>query len=213
MRKLLILTGVVLTLIVLYPKESMKIVSKVGGIVSLYFNVETVKSSDLVKRNGIYIKRFTDVPFTGREVNYFADGQLNSKGHFKGGKRDGIWEVYFDNGQLKSKQHYKDGKKNGLGKEYHINGQLSSKGYFKDGEENGPWEFYYKNGQLNFKGHYNDGKKEGLWEASWVNGQLSNKGNWKGGKQVGFWKYYEKDGTVNEEYTGTYRNGERVSRK
>ena len=52
---------------------------------------------DLVKREGIYYKKFTDVPFTG-EVDEGV-----SKGSIKNGKMEGYWERYWYNGQLKGK--------------------------------------------------------------------------------------------------------------
>ena len=45
---------------------------------------------------------------------------------------------------------------------------------------------YYDNGQLNKKGEYNNGLKEGLWV------------------------HYTSDGSVDEELTGTFKNGLKV---
>ena len=65
---------------------------------------ETVKDEDLVLRDGLYYKKFTDVPFTGKITGEF-------QGKLKNGKKEGPWVVYHDNGQLMSKGTYKDGKK------------------------------------------------------------------------------------------------------
>ena len=65
---------------------------------------ETVKSEDLVKREGLYYKRFTDVPFSGTVTG-------ESQGKIKKGKRGGSWVTYYDNGQLWGRSNYKDGKK------------------------------------------------------------------------------------------------------
>ena len=65
---------------------------------------ETVKGEDLVLRDGLYYKKFTDVPFTGKITGEF-------QGKLKNGKKEGPWVVYHDNGQLMSKGTYKDGKK------------------------------------------------------------------------------------------------------
>jgi antitoxin component YwqK of YwqJK toxin-antitoxin module len=82
---------------------------------------------DLVNRDGLYYKNFTDVPFTGKIVDYHPNGQLRSKGTSKDGKLDGPWVSYYDNGQLNRKGNYKDGKKDGLWVFYGENGQLLSK--------------------------------------------------------------------------------------
>ena len=112
---------------------------------------------DLVKRDGLYYKKFTDVPFSG-----VITGQRNGK--IKKGKRSGLWKIYNENGQLSERVEYKDGKIYGLWEYYYENGQVTMRGNFKDGKPHGLLEDYYENGQLSSKGSYRDGKKEGLWE-------------------------------------------------
>ena len=52
---------------------------------------------DLVERNGIYYKKFSTVPFTGK-----VTGQ--NQGAFKNGKKHGPWVQYWSNGQLNVKE-------------------------------------------------------------------------------------------------------------
>ena len=111
---------------------------------------------DLVQREGVYYKKFSDVPFTGK-----VEG--SNQGNIKNGKKEGPWLSYYSNGQL------------------------SSKGEYKNGDLEGPWLSYYSNGQLSSKGEYKNGDLEGPWVS------------------------YYSDGSVNEECTGTYKNGEKVS--
>jgi hypothetical protein len=71
---------------------------------------ETVKQSDLVNRNGIYYKKFTDKPYSGSvagkcNVGYFI------KGTYQEGKKEGVWESYNEDGWLLAKVTYKNGKK------------------------------------------------------------------------------------------------------
>ena len=115
---------------------------------------ETMK--DLVKRDGLYYKKFTEIPFTGK-----ITGRKN--GSFKNGKEHGPWVAYWLNGQLMFKGTYKNGKKDGPWVEYQENGQLDSKGTFKDDKQDGPWVYHFDNGQLWQKGTYKDGKKNGPW--------------------------------------------------
>ena len=56
---------------------------------------------DLVRREGLWYKKFTDVPFTGE-----VEG-LN-QGKFKNGKREGAWVNYYKNGNLESKGPFKN---------------------------------------------------------------------------------------------------------
>ena len=81
---------------------------------------------DLVERDGLFYKKFTDVPFTGEEqkefengekddpqVSYHDNGQLSFKGTYKEGKRDGPWVSYNKDGTVHPKftGTYKDSKK------------------------------------------------------------------------------------------------------
>jgi len=65
--------------------------------------------------------------------------------------REGYWEEYYNNGQLDYKGHYKDGVLDGYWERYYYNGQLWRKGHYKDGKREGYWEFFYDNGQLYYK--------------------------------------------------------------
>ena len=180
-------------------------------------SAETVDSSNLVKRGGLYYKKFTDVPFTGKLsgrrqttykdgkkhgpfVQYRWNGQLSEKGTYKDGKLDGPWFMYFENGRVSMKRTYKDGKQHGPVVWYHGNGQLQRKGTYKDGKRDGPWVMYHRNGQLRRKGTYKDGKRDGPWV------------------------FYESDGTkrmtrrisssterVYDEGSGIYKDGKKVS--
>ena len=100
---------------------------------------------DLVERDGLYYKKFTEVPFTGKITGI-------TQGAFRNGKKDGPWVVFHDNGQLRDKGTYKDGKEEGPWIYYHENGQLQSKGTCKDGKIEDPWVVYNKKGQLLSKG-------------------------------------------------------------
>lgn len=49
---------------------------------------------DLVERDGLYYKKFTDKPFTG------VVDEGKRRGAFKNGKEEGPWVYYYENGQL-----------------------------------------------------------------------------------------------------------------
>ena len=70
------------------------------------FSCPEIDFKELIKKDGLFYKKFTDVPFTGKITG-------NSQGSFKNGKRDGSWVWYHKNGQLSSKGDYKNGKKEG----------------------------------------------------------------------------------------------------
>ena len=82
---------------------------------------------DLVVTSGLYYKKFTDVPFTGKTT-----GEI--QGSFKNGKLDGPWVRYYENGQIWYKGTYKNGKEDGPWVHYHENGKVVTKETYTDGK-------------------------------------------------------------------------------
>ena len=83
---------------------------------------------DLVVRDGLYYKKFSEVPFSGK-----VTGLRN--GSIKNGKKEGAWVSYYSNGQLKSKGNYENGKREGAWISYHTDGNVIKEfsGTFKNG--------------------------------------------------------------------------------
>jgi len=90
------------------------------------FSCPDINFQELIKRDGIYYKKFSDVPFTGDVfgkkkgflkkgipegswVSFYDNGQLDTKGNFKNGKMEGSWVSFYDNGQLEYKRNFKNG--------------------------------------------------------------------------------------------------------
>ena len=171
---------------------------------------------DLVQRDGLYYKKFTDIPFTG-EVD-----EGTKKGPFKNGRKNGTWIWYHENGQLEWKQDFKNGILHGKSITYHDNGQLASEGNRKNGYREGTATWYYYNGQLMSEGKYKRSVLEGTWVEYFDNGQLKSKGEYKDSRREGAWVFYNKDGgkrmskntlgnIIQDEGSGVYRNGVKVS--
>ena len=116
----------------------------------------SVTMDDLVERDGIHYKKFSDVPFTGE-----VEGR--EQGKFKNGKREGPWVEFYENGQLFIKGEYRNDKQEGPWVEYYNDGWWRSKGGYRNGWKDGPWVTYNANGQLDSKGEYRSGKHEGRW--------------------------------------------------
>jgi antitoxin component YwqK of YwqJK toxin-antitoxin module len=76
-------------------------------LILLLFPIITLGETmnDLVYREGLYYKEFTDVPFTGNITGKKTQGTI------KNGEEEGPWVYYHDNGQLWKKETYKDGEK------------------------------------------------------------------------------------------------------
>ena len=83
---------------------------------------------DLVERKGLFYKKFSDVPFTGKVTG-------KGQGELKDGKMHGPWVSYYHNGQLWWKGTWKDGKKVGPWVGYNKDGTVwkNFTGTFKNG--------------------------------------------------------------------------------
>jgi antitoxin component YwqK of YwqJK toxin-antitoxin module len=164
MKKLLIINTLVFSVMFLSPNVVLS---------------ETVKWDDLVIREGLYYKKFTDVPFTGKTSG-------KEQGSFKNGKKEGPWVIYWDNGQLWKKGNYRNGKEEGPWVIYWDNGQLLGKNNYRNGKEEGPHVSYWDNGQLGYKGNHKNGLKEGPWVAYNKDGTVrkDNTGTYKDGRKI-----------------------------
>ena len=134
---------------------------------------------NLVKRGGIYYKKFSDTPFNGEITG-------NVEGAFINGKREGAWVYFNKNGQINTKGHFKNGLEEGSWFSYHENSKLYTKGDYNKGKKEGFWVRYWNNEQLMSKGNFKNGKKEGYWVNYNQNGTTLQKwvGVYKNGKKI-----------------------------
>ena len=107
---------------------------------------------DLVEREEIYYKKFSEIPFTGKLTG-------RSQGSIYNGVKEGDWIVYYGNGQLMYKGNLKNGKKEGVFVEYHKNGQLKRKCNYKNGNLDGAVVWYRSDGSVfrSMTGTFKDG--------------------------------------------------------
>ena len=121
-------------------------------------NSETVNYFELTERGGIYYKKFSHVPFTGKTTG-------KEQGSMKKGKKEDEWFTYLPDGKLSRKATYKNGKKEEDEVVWYYNeyGQLGEKVTYKNGKKEGEYVRYHDNGQVSLKGTYKNGKEEGEW--------------------------------------------------
>ena len=139
----------------------------------------SLEYKDLVVRDGVSYKKFSDIPFTGE-----VTGQ--EQGSFKNGKKDGSYKFYSDNGQLWIKIDYKNGKKEGSWVSYYENRKLWEKGKYKNEKKEGTWVHYYRNGQLEYKRDHKNGLFEGSVVGEWRDATINEiiTGTYKDGKKI-----------------------------
>ena len=93
----------------------------------------------LIKKNGLYIKKFSDEKVNGEVFQMFGDMKA-PLGKMKDGKMDGLWTWWYENGQKKEEITFKNGKRDGLETEWWSNGQKINEMTYKDGKEwDGKW--------------------------------------------------------------------------
>ena len=158
---------------------------------------ELIPLDELILRDGLYYKKFTDIPFTGDGGDVFQNGQ------FKDGMKEGYWREYDHDGSLGKKEHFRKGELHGRSEYHYINGQKIIENYI-DGKLNGRWEWYYANGKLEELRIFKDDRIIS-WDHYFENGQLSWRENYKDGKAQGLWEYFNEDGSLKE--TRTFKAG------
>jgi hypothetical protein len=85
----------------------------------------------LIKKNGIYIKKFSDEKVNGEVFRMFGDMKA-PLGKMKDGKKEGKWVDWYENGQKEYEETYKNDKINGLSTTWYENGEKESEIKYKD---------------------------------------------------------------------------------
>ena len=84
-------------------------------------------------------------------------------------------------------------------------------GHFKRGKKDGTWIGYHSNGQLRYKGNWINGQKDGYWKSYFEDGRIGASGKYENGKKRGYWEFYTLGGDFSSQFSGTYKNGVKVS--
>ena len=154
------------------------------------------KSTDLVKRNGVFYKKFSNLPFTGKVFGIQNDIYIY------------ILPTYFNLNKCKKcliKGKFINGILNDEWLVFHPNGQLKFQGKFNNGKPNGLFLMYNDQGIQKKSGNFINGKKEGLFViVSLITNKLLLKANFKNDKRNGDVKQYYRTGELEEE--GKYKN-------
>jgi len=113
--------------------------------------------NQIVERDGVYIKKFSDEIVNGKVFQMFGDIKVDI-GYIKNGEKERLWTWWYDNGNKKSEGNYKDGKENGLHKWWYENVHKSEERTYKNGIKEGLWIKWYDNGQKGIEYNYKYGK-------------------------------------------------------
>jgi hypothetical protein len=148
---------------------------------------DAVAWHDLVERNGVYFKKFTDVPFEGRLAP-------PDTGVFRRGRPEGkfLLTLLKNNNRILSERSYLNGRPHGTWVRYNLDGTLDYRKNYRDGVRHGPYISYRMDGQLSLKGNYKNGKWDGPCETD----------------DDGYGTRLDEDGKI---WSGIYRDGKRVA--
>lgn len=133
----------------------------------------------------------------GSVTDYFANGDIQMKGEYKNGKRDGIFIFYTDHKSYASAGRYRDNISFGKWEQFHDNGKLKSEVFYRNryflknlwdssgqklvSDGNGVETYQYPNGVVALSGQYINGYKEGYWVARYENGKTHYEENYFNG--------------------------------
>lgn len=123
----------------------------------------------------------------GAVRDYYHGGNVQMKGSYTNGRKDGVFLYYSERNTYESAGRYSNEIAVGKWEAFHSNGALKSEEYFEpeyfmknmwdslgtplvqNGE--GLVRLYYANGKLAEQGEYRKGKREGVWRGYHANGQ------------------------------------------
>ena len=93
------------------------------------YNCPKVEFKELVFRDRLFFKKFSNVPFTGQVYGDYGEGYIID------GNKEGFWVEYRKNGQVLFKGTYKNGLRDGYWTTYNDWGGIihNETGYFKKG--------------------------------------------------------------------------------
>ena len=113
-----------------------------------------------VAHNQLYYLPNQNMPFTGKAVAKWPNGQKKTEINYKDGKRDGLKAHWYESGQKLSEISYKAGKHDGPLTVWYENGKLRRKGNNMDGKMVGIWTHWYENNQQRDEMFYISGLME-----------------------------------------------------
>ena len=173
---------------------------------------------DLVKRNGVYYKKFSNIPFSGM-VKGIVDHKWEFShmfpkekrlviGELQKGLKIGLWEYYIAEseltklvksnsvGQLSKSGNYKIGKKDGVWTRYSKKGFLWEEITYKNDQKDGPFYGYHENGNISSKFIFKNDKMHGYYQSFYPSGGLKETLNYKNGLETGIHKIYHENGNI-----------------
>lgn len=188
-----------------------------------------VKVEDIVRKDGLAFEKNATIPFTGKALGYFSNGDVQTiveykdgimngelkswyknnakqiEGFVDKGKQTGTWKLYYETGILKKQTNYLNGLENGEEIFWFENGKIEKKGSYLSGKLNGKYEWYYENGQKKQEGFFVNGKEDSTWNEWHENGKLKMIGHFSNLEKNGEWIWWDENSKITT--SKVYKNG------
>ena len=126
--------------------------------------VRTVRSNELVKRDGLQYEVNSKTPFTGKLIHYYPSGEKRSELDFKEG-RIGKRTDWYVTGGKRSEKEWTNGKGYCKCIEWYKSGEVQLVEFRKFGKLHGRTTRYWRTGNIFMEGDFDNGKAvKGSWE-------------------------------------------------
>lgn len=119
---------------------------------------KVLENNELVQRNGFWYEKNAEIPFTGKVVEYYENGQMAWENELYEGKLSGKCSIWDVDGQKLIMAFYHNGLLNGRTVNYYRNGKMSHEWNYRFGKKHGRINNYYDNGEMKAEAWYEDGK-------------------------------------------------------
>lgn len=148
-------------------------------------------NNGLLKQRYHYKSGLQDGAFLEKSI--FGDTSLS--GSYTKGKKSGEWKYYYYTGKLEKVCNYDENHLDGKYVLLYDNGQITTEGFYKKGKKSGVWTWYTKFGKRDMSGSFKEDLQDGDWTYWFPTGELSYTAQYKMGLKDGNWNYFYKDGS------------------
>lgn len=144
----------------------------------------------------------------GPYAEYYATGQLQKKGNYEYGKKNGEWQFWSMDGNMIKQGKYESDRQIGEWKKFREDGSVERIERYLNGVAHGTWEAYHNDGaKPQWRREYMHGARHGTWTSFYANGQKQLLETFFNDKRHGLSQSWDDQGTLTGQ--GEFKNGKR----
>ena len=142
-------------------RSKMKWISAIAVFIFLITN--SIKAQDLTEMGGYYWTEEGEI-YSGIHKEFFEDGTLKSSYSILNGELHGTVAFYYPNGNLEERGNYRSGNKDGVWEQWNQDGTKTGEAFYKKGNKDGIWSVWDDNGIQRYRMAYSKNKKVDVWK-------------------------------------------------